>query len=89
METVGPYRIVKELGRGAMGVVFEAFDPGIGRTVALKVTRYQPLATAAEDAQLKLRFARECSAAGRLSHPNIVTIYHRGEHCLLYTSRCV
>ena len=80
METVGPYRIVKELGRGAMGVVFEAFDPGIGRTVALKVTRYQPLATAAEDAQLKLRFARECSAAGRLSHPNIVTIYHRGEH---------
>ena len=80
MESVGPYRIVKELGRGAMGVVFEAFDPAIGRTVALKVIRPQPLATAEENAQLKLRFAREASAAGRLSHPNIVTIHQLGEH---------
>jgi serine/threonine protein kinase len=79
-ESVGPYRIVRELGRGAMGVVFEAFDPAIGRTVALKVIRSQPLATAEEDAQLKLRFAREASAAGRLSHPNIVTIHQLGEH---------
>jgi formylglycine-generating enzyme required for sulfatase activity/tRNA A-37 threonylcarbamoyl transferase component Bud32 len=79
MDAVGPYRVVKELGRGAMGVVFEAFDPAIGRTVALKVIRHQEFATAEEDAQLKLRFARECAAAGRLSHPNIVTIYHQGE----------
>ena len=42
----GHYRIVKELGRGAMGLAFEAFDPAIGRTVALKVIRFQPLATA-------------------------------------------
>jgi eukaryotic-like serine/threonine-protein kinase len=80
METVGSYRIVKELGRGAMGVVFEAFDPAIGRTVALKLIRSQPLSTREEDAQLKLRFSREASAAGRLSHPNIVTIYQLGEH---------
>lgn len=80
METVGPYRVVKELGRGAMGVVFEAFDPAIGRTVALKVILSQPQATAEEDAQAKLRFAREASAAGRLSHPNIVTVYQLGEH---------
>jgi serine/threonine-protein kinase len=80
MQTIGPYRLVKELGRGGMGVVFEAFDPAIGRTVALKVIRSQSLATAEEDAQLKLRFAREASAAGRLSHPNIVTVYQLGEH---------
>jgi serine/threonine-protein kinase len=80
METVGPYRIVKELGRGAMGVVFEAFDSAIGRTVAIKVIRSQQFATAEEDAQLKLRFTREAAAAGRLSHPNIVTVYQLGEH---------
>ena len=79
MEAVGPYRVVRELGRGAMGVVFEAFDPAIGRTVAVKVIRSQPLATAEEDAQLKMRFAREASAAGRLSHPNIGTIHQLGE----------
>ena len=67
METVGPYRVVKELGRGAMGVVLEAFDAAIGRTVAIKLIRSQPLATAEEDAELKLRFTREASAAGRLS----------------------
>jgi serine/threonine protein kinase len=74
------YKLVRELGRGAMGVVFEGADPVIGRTVAMKVIRYRPLATAGENAELHLRFIRECSAAGRLSHPNIVTIYHRGEH---------
>ena len=46
METVGPYRLVKELGCGAKSVVFEAFDPAIGRTIALKVIRHQEFATA-------------------------------------------
>ncbi len=80
MEAVGPYQVVKELGRGAMGVVFEAYDSAIGRTVALKMIRCQPLSSAEEDDQLKLRFAREASAAGRLSHPHIVTVYQLGEH---------
>ena len=66
-ETIGSYKIVGELGRGAMGVVYQAFDPGIGRPVAIKVIRVNPDATAEESSQLRQRLIREASAAGKLS----------------------
>ena len=62
-----------------MGVVYEAFDPGIGRPVAIKVIRVDPETTADLGAELRHRLIREASAAGRLSHPNIVTVYQLGE----------
>jgi formylglycine-generating enzyme required for sulfatase activity len=79
METVGRYRIVRELGRGGMGVVYEAFDPLMDRTVALKVILCLAHSSAEEYAQLKKRFLREAAAAGRLSHPNIVHMNNLGE----------
>lgn len=78
-ETIGNYKIMGELGRGAMGVVYHAFDSGIGRPVAIKVIRVNPDATAEENAQLRQRLIREASAAGKLSHPAIVTVYQLGE----------
>jgi serine/threonine protein kinase len=79
MERIGSYEILEELGRGAMGVVYRGFDSAIGRPVAIKVIRAQSLSTAEEDAMLNLRFAREAAAAGRLSHPNLVTIFQVGD----------
>jgi alcohol dehydrogenase (cytochrome c) len=79
MAKIGNFEIVGELGRGAMGVVFRGFDPAIGRNVAIKVIRNQAFATNEEIQEARLRFAREAAAAGRLSHPNIVTVYHFGE----------
>jgi serine/threonine-protein kinase len=81
METthqLGRYEIVAELGRGAMGAVFRARDPRIDRTVAIK-TIAVPAASAIEAEQYRQRFFREAQAAGRLSHPGIVTIFDVGE----------
>jgi len=76
--TLGRYEIQRELGRGAMGVVYLGRDPAIARTVAIKTLSYQ--AFEGEELQaLKSRFFREAEAAGRLSHPAIVTIYDVGE----------
>jgi serine/threonine protein kinase len=72
---IGKYEIVDELGRGAMGLVYKAFDPGIGRTVALKVMSDQ----LARDTDFRSRFLREARGAGILQHPNIVTVYELGE----------
>src|SRR5688572_8896004 len=73
-DKLGKYEIRRELGRGAMGVVYEAYDPMIKRVVALKTIRADQLAR--EDAPIVLaRFRREAQAAGRLNHPNIVAIY--------------
>jgi serine/threonine-protein kinase len=75
---LGKYAIRRELGRGAMGVVYEGFDPFIERTVAIKTIKPElPGETDAGDALA--RFRREAQAAGRLSHPNIVSIYEYGE----------
>lgn len=76
--TLGRYEIMKELGRGAMGTVYLGKDPRINRVVAIKTLRYDDFE---EDqvAELKQRFFREAEAAGKLSHPNIVTIYDVGE----------
>jgi len=75
---LGKYVIRRELGRGAMGVVYEGFDPFIERTVAIKTIRPQQLAQA-ETTEILARFKREAQAAGRLNHPNIVQIYEYGE----------
>lgn len=69
--TVGRYRLIRELGRGGMGVVWEAEDPQLGRRVALKVLTGVPGA----DGVLRERFRREGQAAARLSHPNIAQVY--------------
>lgn len=62
-----------------MGVVFRGFDPSISRPVAIKVIRSQHSASEEQDREARMRFSREANAAGRLSHPNIVTIYQLGE----------
>src|SRR5215475_11553090 len=78
LETLGKYEIRRELGRGAMGVVYEGYDPLIKRVVALKTIRADQLE--GENAQeIVARFRREAQAAGRLNHPNIVAIYDFGE----------
>ena len=71
----GRYEIVKKIGKGAMGEVYLAQDPKIGRTLALKTIRVDPDAPPQEIIELKQRFYREAQTAGSLSHPNIVTIY--------------
>lgn len=73
VRTIGRYHAVDELGRGGMGVVYRAFDPVIGRTVALKTIGFVSLD--AEAKQLRERLYREASAAGTLTHANIVTVY--------------
>jgi serine/threonine protein kinase len=82
---LGRYEIERELGRGAMGTVYLGRDPVIGRTVAIKTL---PLSEEFESTQLsevRRRFFQEAETAGRLSHPNIVTIYDVGEeHDLAY-----
>jgi serine/threonine protein kinase len=77
-ERFGRYEILAELGRGAMGVVYRARDPKINRVVAVKTVS---LAGQPPEAELEYRerFIREAEAAGRLSHPGIVTIYDVGE----------
>jgi len=78
IDKLGKYEIRRELGRGAMGIVYEGYDPLIKRSVALKTIRADQLA--GENAETVIaRFRREAQAAGRLSHPNIVSIYDFGE----------
>jgi serine/threonine protein kinase len=78
-EHLGRYRIVGELGRGAMGVVYRATDPAIGRTVAIKTIRIRDIDGEQERDRLRERLFREARSAGVLSHPNIVTIYDMDE----------
>ncbi len=77
IETLGRYKILGELGRGAMGAVYRAVDPLIEREVAIKTL----LPNLPEDvmAEVRERFVREARSAGRLNHPNIVTIFDVGE----------
>jgi serine/threonine-protein kinase len=74
---LGRYEILDELGRGAMGVVYKARDPIIDRVVALKTIDFA--LTGAAAASFEQRFFQEARAAGRLNHPNIVTIYDAGQ----------
>ena len=78
IDHIGKYEIRREIGRGAMGVVYEAYDPMIKRVVALKTIREDQL-SGEDSAQMINRFRREAQAAGRLNHPNIVSIYDFGD----------
>ncbi len=75
MDTIGKYQIVRVLGQGGMGRVYEAVDPIIGRRVAIKTISANIVA----DEEARARFFREAQAAGRLSHHNLITIYDIGE----------
>jgi tRNA A-37 threonylcarbamoyl transferase component Bud32 len=79
MESIGRYIIERELGRGAMGVVFRALDPAIGRSVAIKTIRLADFADPIERHRLRDRLLHEARSAGVLSHPGIVTIYDVAE----------
>lgn len=79
MEQIGRYQILGEIGRGAMGVVYRAMDPSIGRVVAIKTFRVSDVPDANERARLRERIMREAQSAGVLSHPHIVTIYDMAE----------
>ena len=83
--TLGRYQVEKELGRGAMGAVYLGRDPKINRVVAIKTMALSQEFNANELVEVKARFFREAETAGRLNHPNIVTIYDAGEeHDLAY-----
>jgi serine/threonine protein kinase len=81
------FQIRRELGRGGFGVVFLAYDPLLGREVALKVPRADVLVTP----ELRERFRREAYAASNLEHPNLVPVYEAGEEgavCFLIEAYC-
>ena len=82
---LGRYEVEKELGKGAMGVVYLGKDPKINRVVAIKTMALSQEFDATELDEVKERFFREAETAGRLHHPNIVTIFDAGEeHDLAY-----
>jgi serine/threonine-protein kinase len=82
---LGRYEVEKELGKGAMGVVYLGKDPKIGRMVAIKTMALAQEFAADELQEVKQRFFSEAESAGRLNHPNIVTMYDAGEeHDLAY-----
>ncbi|MBL8216683.1 MAG: serine/threonine protein kinase [Bryobacterales bacterium] len=87
MEQIGRYRILGELGKGAMGVVYRAEDPSIGRIVAIKTIRLADASSERERKFLKDRLFREARSAGILKHPGIVTIYdiqEQGDFCYVF-----
>jgi eukaryotic-like serine/threonine-protein kinase len=72
---IGKYEITDVIGEGGMGAVYKATDPGIGRTVAIKVIK----GDFSDNPELLKRFYREAQAVGNLQHPNIVVVYDLGE----------
>ncbi|MBM3735200.1 MAG: PEGA domain-containing protein [Acidobacteria bacterium] len=79
MKRIGRYEIQGELGRGAMGIVYLASDPAIGRQVAIKTIRLNELTSDAERSNLRDRLYREARSAGILQDPRIVTVFDVGE----------
>src|SRR4029079_17065904 len=77
-ENIGRYQIESELGKGAMGVVYKAIDPNIGRTVALKTMRLD--VHGIEEAEMLKRFKHEAVLAGVMNHANVITIYDAGDY---------
>src|SRR5258708_35232592 len=75
---IGKYTILETLGKGAMGIVYKGFDPGVERHVALKIIRKELLGHE-RAAEIVQRFRNEAQAGGRLQHPGIVSGYEYGE----------
>ncbi len=75
----GRYKIVEVIGKGGMGMVYKGLDPVLDRPVALKTIRLDFALSTTETAELRERLIQEAKAAGKLSHPNIVTVYDVGE----------
>ena len=75
-DSIGRYRVIERIGRGAMGAVYSASDEHLGRRVAVKLM----LAAFEEDTELRERFYREARVTGQLAHRNIVTVFDLGEH---------
>ncbi len=84
LSRLGRYQIIQLLGKGGMGTVYKGLDPMLDRSVALKTIRWDFHLSVAELGELKERLIREAKAAGKLSHPNIVTIYDVGEEAGLH-----
>ena len=78
-ERLGRYPVKGVIGAGAMGVVYLGFDPQINRPVAIKTIRKHLLEGNQQDSTVAARFRVEAQAAGRLSHPGIVTVYDVGD----------
>ena len=78
IQTLGKYEIRGTLGKGAMGTVYDGWDPAIARRVAIKTVSL-PTDPDPDTLEEIARFRREAQAAGRLSHPNIVAVYDYGE----------
>jgi serine/threonine-protein kinase len=76
---LGRYEIIRELGKGAMGVVYEGRDPNINRRVAIKTARRDVMEASGMADEMMERFLREAQAAGTLNHPNIITIFDADE----------
>jgi serine/threonine-protein kinase len=74
-DKIGKYKILGILGKGGMDIVYKALDPDIERQVAIKTIRIDTLTEGLEKEEILTRTIREAKAAGRLSHPNIITIY--------------
>ncbi|MEJ2455385.1 MAG: protein kinase [Candidatus Thiodiazotropha sp.] len=74
-ETIGRFHVIETIGEGAMSIVYKAYDPEINRALAIKVLRGE----CAADPEYRYRFLQEAKAAGKLTHPNIVTIFDVGE----------
>jgi serine/threonine-protein kinase len=75
---IGRYPVIREIGQGAVGTVYEGFDPATGDKVAIKILRAEHLADGRADSA-GARFEREAQATRRLRHPNIVTVHEYGE----------
>src|SRR5580698_9193796 len=78
-QLIGRYEIIAELGRGAMGSVFKARDPAVGRIVAVKTIHAAALA-GEQSEEFRTRFHREARASGVLAHPGIVPVFDVGDH---------
>ena len=78
MKKIGKYDILSILGKGAMGIVYKALDPDIDRKVAIKTIRFDLASEETDNEEIMERFMREAQAAGKLTHPNIITIFDVG-----------